>query len=68
MIVCCPQRIDVPPAQFAGIGETSSSPAEGSAAKPLDEKIGHQARVPPVSVGKGVDSQQPVMNAHGNYS
>ena len=67
MVVGCAQRAHVAPAQLAGIGEAAASPAEGRAAKPPDQKIGHQARVPPVAVWKWMNDDQPVMETQRDF-
>lgn len=61
VIVCGAQGGDVGRSKLADIMQRATAPAEGLLAKALDKKVCHEPRVAPIAVGKGMDSDEAVM-------
>ena len=66
MIVCCAQGCDVTSAQFANIRQAAAAPTKTLAAKAFDQKIGRQASVTAISIGKRVCCDQAMMEPDRN--
>ena len=63
--VCLEEGRDVSGAEGCGIDQfVASSPGKAGSAELFDQDVGHQSGMASVAVGKGMDRQEALMEAH----